>query len=588
MFDFLTVRYRVDLSSATPGRLSIHDALDSGSFPSARLAFLSTRLRNALGSRVKALSILHRPTQQRALSDALPTTQSTVFIGLILDQEHAFRLVDHGPVAAEAPSHATEAFRELWGNKAELRRFQDGSIAESVVWHVRDSDERTHIPAMIVRHILALHFGIRGDAVTSWQSGFDALLRLPPSMASQYRASGFKAALTAFQKLASTIKTVSKELPLAIASISPVAPELRYTSVFAPISVPAGAALALPPCSRYVELMSLNLEFEKSSRWPDDLVAIQKMKMAFLERIAQALTEAMPGLLARVAIISPTDVPLTADHAQLEITTPDGWAFALRVWHDREATLLDRILHSSSTAYSPHDLESARMARRLYTRRFIAAPRHHRAVAALHHQFITFGGTVRLVKRWLAAHWLLRLHVSEEAVEVICAAVFAGVGSARAPNTRERGFACVIRLLSDWDWPEGMTVPLYAASDPGPEVYSSSVAGAKGVWSLKTETDPDGHMWTLDAPDAVAARRVRALAQATHAYLRGVESGVLEVSVSLSSRTVSRLSLCGISGRVLGHVHSSGRGLRLCRKAPTSCAPAVFSEHNGESFHVER
>lgn len=525
------MRFRVDLSSATPKRLSIHAVLENGSIPNAQIASLSTRLRDALGSRVKALSILHQLTQQRALSDPLPTSPSTVFVGLILDQQQAFRLVDHGPVASEAPSHSTEAFRELWGNKAELRRFQDGSIMESVVWHVRDSDERTHIPAMIVRHILALHFGIPGDVVTSWQTGFDALLRLPPSLASRYRSSGFKAALTAFQKLASSIKTISKELPLAIVNISPVAPELRYTSVFAPISVPTDVS-TLPLCSRYVQLMSLNLEFEKSARWPDDLVAIQKMKIAFLERIAQALTEAVPGLVARVAIVSPTDVPLSADHAQLEITTPDGWGFALRIWHDREATLLDRILHSP-VAYSPHDLESARMARRFYTRRFIAAPRHHRAVAALHHQFIAFGGTVRLVKRWLAAHWLLRLHVSEEAVEVICASIFAGVGPSRVPNTRERGFACVIQLLRDWDWSEGMTVPLYAATGPGPDICSSSVAGAKGVWSLRTETDPDGHMWTLDVPDAVAARRVRALAQATHAYLRDMESGVLDVSVSV-------------------------------------------------------
>ena len=522
------MRFRVDLSSITPKRLSTHAVLENGSFLGAQLASLSTRLRDALGSRVKALSILHQLTEHRALSDALPTTPSTIFVGLILDQEHAFRLVDHGPVASEAPSHLTEAFRELWGNKAELRRFQDGSIAESVVWHVRNSDERAHIPAMIVRHILAMHFGIREDVVTSWQTGFDALLRLPPSIALQYRSSGFKAALTAFQKLASSIKMISKELPLAIVNISPVAPELRYTSVFAPISVPAST---LPLCSRYVQLMSLNLEFEKSARWPDDLVAIQKMKMALLERIAQLLTESMPGLLAQVAIVSQTGVPLTADHAQLEVTSPDGWAFALRIWHDREATLLDRILHSP-VADSPHDLENARMARRLYIQRFIAAPRHHRAVAALHHQFVAFGGTVRLVKRWLAAHWLLRLHVSEEAVEVICASVFAGFGSALAPNTRERGFACVIRLLRDWDWSEGMTVPLYAPSDPGLDVYSSSVAGAKGVWSLRTEADPDGYMWTLDAPDAVAARRVSALALATHDYLRGMESGVLEVAVS--------------------------------------------------------
>jgi len=253
------------------------------------------------------------------------------------------------------------------------------------------------------------------------------------------------------------------------------------------------------------------------------------MKTAFLERIAQALINAIPGLRARVAVVLPVGVPLIADHVQLEITTPDGWAFALRVWHDREATLLDRILHSSPAAYPAHDLENARTARRLYTRRFIAAPRHHRAIAALHHRFVAFGGTVRLVKRWLAAHWLLRLHVCEEAVEILCAAVFVGVGPARAPTTRERGFACVIRLLRDWNWSEGMKIPLYSASDPEPDVYPSSVAGAKGVWTLVTETDPDGRMWTVDAPDAVAARRVRALAQATHVYLQDMESGVLDV-----------------------------------------------------------
>jgi len=511
----------------------IHNVLEEGSFSAALLASLSTRLRSALGSRVKALSILHPPAQLRTLSNALPTSPSVVFLGLLLDQEHAFRLVDHGPVATDAPSHATKAFRELWGSKAEIRRFQDGSITDCVVWHVRDSDERTHIPAMIVRHILALHFGVREDFITSWQSGFDALLRLPPSITSHSHSSGFKAALTAFQNLTNSIKALDKELPLAIVNVSPVSPELRYTSVFAPISVPAGAVSTLPICSRYVPLISLNLEFEKSARWPDDLAAIQKMKTAFLERIAQALINAIPGLRARVAVMLPVGVPLIADHVQLEITTPDGWAFALRVWHDREATLLDRILHSSPVAYLAHDLENARTARRLYTRRFLGAPRHHRAVAALHHRFVAFGGTVRLVKRWLAAHWLLRLHVSEEAAEILCAAVFIGVGLTRAPNTRERGFACVIRLLRDWNWSEGMKIPLYGASDPEPDVYPSSVAGAKGVWALVTETDPDGRMWTVGAPDAVAARRVRALAHATHDYLQGMESGVLDVPVSL-------------------------------------------------------
>ena len=534
----------------------MHDVLENGSFLGAMLASLSTCLRRALGSRVKAVTLLHPPSQSRPLSQGLPSGPRTVFVGLILDQERAFRLVDHGPAITETLSPMAEAFRELWGNKAELRRFQDGSITESVVWNVQDTDERSHIPAMIVRHILSRHFGVHSDAVSSWQSEFDAILRLPTTVTSHYHTSGFKAALMAFQKLATSIKGLDKELPLAVVSVNPIAPELRYTSVFIPISVSRGAVSAFPLCSRYIPLISLNLEFEKSARWPDDLAAIQKMKLAILERLAQALTKVISGLHARVAIMLPAGVPLIVDHAQLEIITPEGWAFALRIWHDREVTLLDRILHAPPTAYSPHDLENARKARRLHTQRFIASPRHHHVITALHHRFTAFGGTVRLVKRWLAAHWLLRLHVSEEAVEVLCAAVFAGVSPTQVPNTRERGFACVIRLLRDWNWPHGMIIPLYGDSDPGPSEHSSVVPGAKGVWALKTEADPDGRMWTVDAPDVVAAHRVRALAQATHDYLQGVEFGVLDVAVGLCFRP----SLIEVILLILqGDVCSSGR-----------------------------
>jgi len=57
-----------------------------------------------------------------------------------------------------------------------------------------------------------------------------------------------------------------------------------------------------------------------------------------------------------------------------------------------------------------------------------------------------------------------------------------------------------------------------------------------------TENDPDGRMWTLDAPDIVAARRVHALAHATHAYLQGIESGMLDVSGMLFTRKRTTIS----------------------------------------------
>ena len=566
------------MSSATRDRIPLHDVLENGSFSGALLISLSRLLREALGQRVKAFAILHRPSLPRPISQGLPTDLTDIYIGLVLDQERAFRLVDQGPFATEPRSHDQVAFCELWGNKAEVRRFQDGSITESVVWHVQDSDERAHIPVMIVRHIVERHFGVCSDSVTSWQNEFDKLLRLPPTITSHYRAVGFKAASIAFQTLASSIKRLGEELPLTVTNISPVAPELRYTSVFAPASVPASIISTLRPCARYLQPISLNLEFEKSARWPDDLVAIQKTKMTFFERLAQLMAKTMPGLHARVVSTLPTGVPPIADHAQLEITTPDGWAFALRIWHDREATLLDRIIHSPPATLSSRDLENARVARRLYTQRFIAAPRHHRSVTALHHRFVAFGGTVRLIKRWLAAHWLLRLHVGEEAAEVLCAAVFAAVGPTHVPSTRERGFACVVRLLRDWDWSNGMTIPLYGESEPGSDIYSSAVPGAKGVWILRTEADPDGRMWTADAPNAIAAHRIRALARATHDYLQGVESGVLDVLVSTPFRTLLYAHDKSILGGLPGHVRSPGRRLRLCRETSASRTSTIFSE----------
>ena len=45
------------------------------------------------------------------------------------------------PSAEEQGSEQAKAFRELWGEKAELCRFKDGKIVESVGWDVKNADE---------------------------------------------------------------------------------------------------------------------------------------------------------------------------------------------------------------------------------------------------------------------------------------------------------------------------------------------------------------------------------------------------------------------------------------------------------------
>ena len=507
--------------------------------------------------------MLHPSSDARPLSQALPSSSSIIHLGIVLDTEHAFRIVDHGPPAEEQETERARQFRDFWGDRAELRRFKDGSITESVVWDVKSADERTHIPSMIVKHLLQRHFSIAPDMVQVWQPHFDALVKVPEAVREVYEkrgaVAGFKAALSAFDGLVKQIKALDEQLPLAILNVSPVSPALRYTEVFVPVAIPLAARPGLPAPVSHMPAMEVVVEFEKSGRWPDDLRAIQKIKLAFFERLATCLMAAVKGLHASVVLGDAVERREIEDEAALDIVTPEGWAFRARIWHDREATLLDRAIndqpHVQKAFRLPVEGDEARVraaavrAREVYTRRFVHAPRHHRAIAAVAHRLPAFAGTVRLVKRWFAAHWLLGGHVSEEAVELICAHVFSRMGArpspsaegsagiaAGVPGTKERGFAQVLEFLKEWDWTKGLVVSLdYGERDASTPTAASSSTSA--VWSLVTDFDPQGHMWTSSGPDAIVARRVTVLAKAAWEALRTLESGEVNVKVRVVSRS---------------------------------------------------
>ncbi|THG99128.1 hypothetical protein EW026_g3163 [Hermanssonia centrifuga] len=532
---------RVDLSSAKPSRPSPHVTLDHGSPFNALIADLASKLRSGLSDRIKALAVLLPTSSPRSLSQAHPSNSPIIYIGLVLNTDHAFRLVDHGPPADDPNPANVQQFRDFWGDKAELRRFKDGSIVESVVWDVKNVDERAHIPFNISRYLLSRHSGIPSEDIQGWQASYDSMLRLPESIASFYQAArsatGFKTAMTAFEGLVKSIKALDDELPLAVLNISPSSESLRYTNAFVPVALPPSLSSVLPACARYAPVMDVIIEFEKSGRWPDDLKAIQKIKLAFFETLATALMKSVKGLRATVVVGDGVSTSEMQDVASLEIITSDGWAFSARIWHDREAILLDKIIDdkphipkhlkrklqhtSDSSGAEAKERQEAMETKALYIRRFIHAPRHHRAIAALSHRFSAFAGTVRLVKRWLASHWLLHGYISEEVVELICASIFLGSDASSkdresVPGTKERGLAVVVEFLKDWEWENGLFVPLLTG-------------GKSGAWAVSTELDPTGHMWTSNGPDAIVARRVRTIAKASWSCLQEVEGGDFDV-----------------------------------------------------------
>jgi hypothetical protein len=66
------------------------------------------------------------------LAQAQPQQSRGCTIGLSLVPENTSRILDKGPPPTD--KEAAAAFREFWGDRAELRRFKDGSILEAVVW----------------------------------------------------------------------------------------------------------------------------------------------------------------------------------------------------------------------------------------------------------------------------------------------------------------------------------------------------------------------------------------------------------------------------------------------------------------------
>lgn len=547
--------YRVDLLRVSKYR-STFEFVEYGTSDNALLAAISRVLRRGLGDRVRAVAIYHPSSNVRNISEmSSPPRISAIHIGLIYNPDDAFRLVDHGPAAEEQDTEPAKEFRQLWGNKAELRRFKDGRIFESVVWEVKTSDERAHIPAFIIRHLLHLHFGIPITDIQTIATPFDAKLRLPDYLASLHQHSGaiggFKAALTAFDGIVKNLKSLDEKLPLVLLNVSPISEYLRYTSTFSPLPLPLSSSLALRTPLRYLPQIPIVLEFEKSSKWPDDIHAIQKIKLAFFETIASALMAIVPGLRAAVRIEQPCDSDIQ-DHASLEIFTPEGWAFSARIWHDREAVLLERLASSVKTPVNPHPQPSKdqRMARRaldIYTRNFVHAPRHHRAVASLSHRYVAYPGTVRLVKRWLASHWLLGIYVSEEAVEMICARPFVGTCIAlpdtavSIPRSKERGFALVIEFLKDWKPENPLFVPLYEDNSLLTEPSVVAVSAKEGVWTISTSEDPGGKMWTSSGPDIVAAHRLCALAKEAYKILQDADVDPHSVKVGVTFSWLSGL-----------------------------------------------
>jgi U3 small nucleolar RNA-associated protein 22 len=458
-------------------------------------------LQRGLGDRITLLNIAPQTTESRQLDcTGLDSDRETQLrVGFVVNPDTVHRTVDHGPSAEDKAEAAS--FRTFWGEKAELRRFKDGSILESLVW---DGKNAQSVFEQIVRYVVRRHFG-KGAEKDIRLVGDRVNMMLPQIS----KIDAFKPLMDAYTQLESDIRSL-ENLPLSVRQIMPCDAQLRYAST------------ALPGSGKRQVPADVTIQFEGSTRWPDDLVAIQRTKIAFLLNIAEKLQESVDTITACVGLENEENDIL--NQAFLDIIYDSGAAFRLRIHHEREQALLERKLKDKTIDPPSNELAATGLAK--YKRNYIKSPAFTQAIARLCSLYPALSGTIRMTKKWFASH-LLSNHIAAEVIEMLVVRTFVQPWPWSTPSSVQTGFLRTLSWLARWDWrSEPLIVDLSGSSGDFKQADVQALKTKFEAWRkldpalnrvvlfCGSNVDADGFSWTDGRTPKVVAARMTALARA--------------------------------------------------------------------------
>ena len=460
-----------------------------------------------LGDRIR---LLHVQTPPVVAWDATAPRESSkplcqVQVGLLLDPENISRTVDRGP-SAEDKAAAAE-FRRFWGDKAELRRYKDGTILESLIWST--SDPTDSVLKQIVAYVVRRHLGEQAvDSIELIGDSYDQLL---PGQNSAIKdpSTTFQPFMSAFESLEKKLRAL-EGLPLQIRQISAAHARLRYSSL---------NVSALHPSQGQMEPASICIQFEGSVRWPDDITAVQRTKIAFLLKMGELLEESTDRLIAQLGLENCTHKLL--NNAFLDIHYPSGAVFRLRIHHERELSLLERVLKDTSLAAASREETASALS--TYKRDFIQGPIHTQAIRTLSTRFPLLSPSMRLLKKWRDSH-MLSSHLSDELIELLTVRTFVHPYPWSVPGSVMTGFLRTLTFVSKWDWQNEPLIVDFNGGMASPEIEAISLrfeawrkidpAMNRVAIFAASNLDPNGITWTELGPSKVVASRFTSLAKA--------------------------------------------------------------------------
>lgn len=498
-------------------------------------------LSKGLGDRVHAISLSWESSSPWQIKSVRPPKESKngIEVRFVLDPANAGRSVDYGPSAENKKEAA--AFRAFWGERAELRRFKDGSILESLIWSSKSELDFTW---EIVFYLLKRHLKMEPETCDVYHGAQLAEL-LPGGLLSvQQNMASYQPLMTAASNLEQSIRDV-EGLPLQLRQVLIASSTLTYTSLYPPSDAPH---------QHSPEPADLVIQFEGSGRWPDDLLAIQRTKIALLLKVGDLLAGAVVGLKTRLGLENEDHPNMNA--AFLDIIFRERFVFRLRIQNEREETLNERQLKDKTLGQ--HAREEAALALATYKREFVHAPAHAQTVRTLCTRFPLLSQTTRLIKRWFNSH-LLSLHFSEQFIELLVIRTFVQPYPWHPPSSVLTGFLRTLLFLSRWDWRvDPLIVNISGEMSSGDvetintrfEAWRKIDPGMnRVVLFAASNLDMDGITWTQTGPSKVVATRMTTLARSAVglAHEAGLE---LDPTVSLidnymSRRLVNRVLMLG-------------------------------------------
>ncbi|NXV02226.1 NOL6 protein, partial [Cettia cetti] len=489
-----------------------------GNYVAAALPFVVSLLARGLSRRAQLVA--HSlPQIPEWPIDAEPPKHKDVgplTFGLLFVPEFAASTLEKGP---QADHPEALEFRTFWGEKSELRRFQDGSICEAVVWEASTVSQKRLIPEQIIRHLLKLHAVIPESSICYTGALLESVIRT----GKETWGTGEEAMVSvvcSYDDLSRKLWNL-KELPLTVTAVQGIHPALRYTDVFPPIpmkpiysfhnrSKHSLLPLEEKPCPAYITPLKVICHMEGSGQWPQDKEAIKRIKAAFHLQLAELLQQ-QHQLVCRPAVTY-TDV------------YKDGYVFRLQVAYHREPLILKEVVTPEGMLKYQDTEESQQLELETLHLPYLTSSLH-----GLQQQHPGFGSTSRLAKRWISAQ-LLSDSISEECVDLLVAYLFLHPAPFTPPSSPQVGFLRFLNLLATFDWKNN---PLIVNLNTGltdsdcTEIKNKFVAARSRlpVMFLATPKDQWSSMWTRERPSAQILQRFVLLASES---LRALEEQLMD------------------------------------------------------------